>query len=722
MKHPNLTPKLLAATAAGVLFLSGCFRDEATTSDDASVGTTATVEGRVQGDIGLGKRSAAYAGIEGAAVTVTRIQSDGSIQIVSTAEVKTDIQGHFTVQAAVDGARELIVHAKKEGKEWKAVVSAKAEKGKTVICRPLNVESSIEADVYAKVRGEAKNNEVSFVDIASKIDGELAAKVEAKAEAKTEVEAYLSAQVQAEAKSRIQILLNGGIKATRAQIDKADEARMELQAKLDADLHAALDVSAEVKAKMESDTRKASLRAWADAGITLEAISVARESCFTAMIKGGNEAKVDAEAKLVWLRKIALEHAADVEIAVQENAKTSGGTGIQIDGAATAGISLEASLKIAKTEAGIDSAFVSFRSACAVLQLKVPGHGDSHVGLPGFTLNGKVEGNVAGAEVSVAKVKADGSLEILSGVSAKTDAEGGFTLNADTKLPDSLVVVVTKNDSKLMVFVDSSTGSPLQVGAETTVEAQIVQQIAKDGKTGDVTAADVKAKVDSNVAAQVKGDSAAIAHVIASLEIAAKAQGKLLLISGLEAHDSAVAKARSLELYAQAVAHFTVELSAEARFSLLKSAHAAACKSLRVAAEGETKAAGASEASLKALAEAGASLQASVEASVNAEAIAAAYESYHASVTASLKAALLLHAAACEKADAAIRAKDGARAELMSKLAAAADAEAAAQAQVEFAAKVEAEVKASFTGGLGGPSAAQIKAVSHALVLANMNG
>ena len=720
MKRTNLTPKLLAAAAAGALFFSGCFRDDSTTSDGSSMGSTATVEGRVQGDMGLGKRSSAGAGVEAAVVSVTRIQSDGSIQVVSTTEVKTDMQGHFSVSAAVDGARELIVKAKKDGKEWKAVVSAKAEKGKTVVCRPLNVESSIEADVFAKVRGEAKNNEVSFVDIAAKIDAEMSAQIEAKGESKAQVEAFISSQVQAEAKARVQTLLNGSIKATRTQVDKAEEARLDVRAKLDADLDAAIDASAEAKAKLESDSRQASLKAWSDAGITVEAISVARESCFHAMIKSGAEVQTDADAKLAWLRKISIDHAADVEIAVQESAKASGGTTLQVNGAVTAGLALETALKGANTEAGVDSAFVSFRSACTALQIKVPG-GDGHIILPGFTLNGKVEGNVSGADVSVAKVKADGSLEILAGVQGKTDAEGGFSINTDTKLPDSVVVVVTKNESKLMVFVDSSTHSPVLVGAETTVEAQIVQQIAKAGTEG-VTNADVKASIDSNVAAEVKGNDSAIAHVLTSLEIAAKAQSKLILTAGLETSDSAVVKARSLELYAQALAHFSVDMSAQAKFALLKGAHATACKSLRIAAEGQAKAAGASEASLKALAEAGASLQASVEASVTAEAIAAAYESYHASVTASLKATLLLQAATVEKCDAAIRTKDGARAVLMSKLAAAADAEAAAQAQVEFAAKVEAEVKASFTGGLGAPSADQIKAITYALVVANMCG
>jgi hypothetical protein len=439
------------------------------------------------------------------------------------------------------------------------------------------------------------------------------------------------------------------------------------------------------------------------------------------MIKAGGNATVDAEAKGLWIRNISLEHASRIEIAVEEGVKAKGVSDTQLNAIIKAGADLETSLKSAKTEVTADSAFLRFRADCAALKIEIPGITVHETTGGGFTLSGKVEGAASGADVQVAKVKADGSLEIMGGVSGTVDAQGGFTVTSDSKLPDTLVVVVTHADEKLMVYVDSTVKSPVQVNTESTVEAQIVQQIAKDGSSS-VTSGEVKAKVDSNVAAEVKGNDTAIAHILTGLEIAAKAQGNLLVTAGIAASDSAVAKARSLELYAQALAKFTTDLSADAKFRLVKSAHASACASLRIAAEASAKAAGASDASLKALAEAGAALQASVEASANAEAIAAAYETYHASVTASVKAAVALRATAIEKADAAIRAKDGARAELMSKLAAAADAEAAAKAQVDFAAKVEAEVKASIGTGLGAPSDAQIKAVTHALVLANMCG
>lgn len=832
---------LVAATAAGMFLLAGCFSDPSSPSGDQG-DMTATIEGRVQGDAALGKRSAGSAGIEGATVTVMRIKSDGSLEAAASAEVKTDVQGHFSVKTAANETRELVVVAKKEAKEWKAVVSAKVKQGTVVVCRPLDTESSVEADVLVKVRGESKTMEVSFADIASHIDGDMSLKASGKAD----VEAYLSAQVQAEAKARASMLLASSGKFTLAQIDQANEARMDAEAKLESDLDAAGDLSAEAKAKIETDFQTAGFKAWADAGIALGEVAKAHEASYKAMVQVSSGATVESETKLTWLHRIALEHATTLEAAVKEDVKASGG---QSEIAVTAGSSLKASLVAAKTETEIDSAFATFRasvssglkgfvettlggkvllndSSKARMELKasletavtadkvaeayqkfyvsaeaeikakiagsigtadsakvnaltrtalligIQGNGGATVILPGFSLSGNVEGGVSGADVQIAKVNADGSLEIIGEIKTQTDAQGGFTIHTDTKLPDSVVVVVTKNDSRLMVLIDSATSKPVQVGTETTVETQIVQQLIKDGKTG-ITSEEIKSHVDSNVAAEVKGNDSAIAHLIGSLELAAKAQNGFLLDSGfglsasglnliasaragaqtrLEADLKAAAGAaasvqaaydayhrtvvdayvqagldantyaKSMQVYAQALARFTVGVTAEAKFSLIKSAHAQAAHGLRTAAEAQVKAAGATDATLKTFMQAGAAFQASVDAAVSAEAIASAYAAYDASVTASLKAALILQASAIESLNAKIRAADGARADLMAKVQAAADADAAAKAHVEFSAAVQTQVKAAFGGGLGAPTGAQVDAMAQAMILANMGG
>lgn len=808
-----------AALAAGAILFTGCFQSESSSTGSSSGAGTATIEGRVQGDAELGatgamgaagKRSS-MAGVEGAAIAVMRIKGDGSLETVSSAEVRTDVQGRFSVKTAagsiLDGTRELIVTAKKEGREWKAVVSAKVKPGATVVCRPLTVESSVEADVLAKVRARSGAAEVSFADVASHIDADVSAKVEAKGSAgadadlaaKAAAESWLASQIGTEVKTRTAVLVSSSGKFTLAQMDKANEARMDAEAKLEADLNAALalegNVSGEAKTELESDRQAAEFRAWTGAGVELGELAKAKEVSYKAAVQAGAESAVDAGAKMAWMRKLALDNALTLEAALKEDVKTSGG---QSDTAASSGITLKASLGAAKTEAEIDSAFAVFRASVttglkafvetalggkvllsdsskarmelkaslaaavnaeavaeaykkfyvaaeaeiesgitavlgasdsakvgaltrAALLIGIQGDGGGKIVLPGFTLSGKVEGNVSGANVQVATVKADGSLEILANVSATTDAQGVFTLNTDTRLPDSLVVVVTKNEEKLMILVDSATSKPVQIGVETTVEARLSQAILK-GATSIVTQSEINSQVDSGIAAEVKGSDSAMAHLLAALEIAAQAKARFLSDAGIAVSGSAEGKARSLQVYAQTLARFTAGITAEAKFSLVKNAHIQAGLALSAAAQAQAEAAGASEAALASLVSAGAAFQASLQAAVSEEAIAAAYVSYHAFAIACVKAALVLHAATIESLDAKIRAQDGARAEMIANLKEAVDANDASKAHLEFSAAVEAQVTAAFAGGLGAPGAAQVKAVAQAMILANMGG
>ena len=657
---PSVGKVLAAATAAG-LFLAGCINDPSPSSGDSG-DMTATVEGRVQGDIApaaMGKIAAGSgsAGIEGAVVTVARIKPDGSFEAVSTAEVKTDAQGRFSVHTAVHDVRELVVRAGKDGKEWKAVVSAKAKQGGVIACRPLDTESSLEADVLARVRGGSGGEAVSFADIASHIDAGMAVIAEGKAG----MEAYFSAQVQAEAKARIAALSGASAHFTLAQIDKANEARMDAEAGLESSLDAGVNLTAEAKAKIDSGFHAAEIKAWTDAGIAFDQVKRADDSCYHAMTELSAGATVDAEAKLAWLHKLTLDFGATAVAA-------------------------------------------------------------------GFTLSGIVEGGVSGAVVQVATVKADGSLEILGDIKTQTDAQGGFTLNTAAKLPDSVVVLVTKDDAKLMILLDTASSKTVQVGAETTVEAKLFQQLLKDGSAGLLTSGEIRTHVDSAAAADIEGDDSAIAHVLGGLELAAKAQGAFLIDNGFSANATAESGldagtfAKSLQVYAQTLSYASVGIAADAKLSLMKDAHAKAAAALCAAAEAQVKAAGAGEASVKALVQAGAALQASIRAAASAEAIPSAYDGYHAAVTAALKAALLLQASAIESADAEIRAQDGARAELMAKVKAAADAQAAAKAHEAFSATVDAQVKAALGTGLGAPGEAQVKAAAQAMILANMCG
>lgn len=190
----------------------------------------------------------------------------------------------------------------------------------------------------------------------------------------------------------------------------------------------------------------------------------------------------------------------------------------------------------------------------------------------------------------------------------------------------------------------------------------------------------------------------------------------------LKAGLNASAYARSMQVYAQAMAKASLGLSAEARAVLIRSGHSQAARGLRSAMEIQMKAAGSSEAVLKTVVEAGVALQASVDASSKVEAIEAAYATYHAAMVAALRSAILLHATAISSVDGSIRKEGGARADLIAAIKAEAGSDGISKAHVDFAAKVEAEVSGEFKGGLGGPSSIQISVINQVLLLTNMCG
>jgi hypothetical protein len=840
------TRKLIAGATAGVILLTGCFNDPAS-GDSAQGGgnATATVEGRVTGEIALAKR--ASAGIEGATVTLVRLKDDGSFETVSESEARTDAEGRFSIRTAAEAAHGLLVIARKEGREYKAVISGEVKQGAKTASRPLDVESTVEAEVYAKVKGDGKPDEVCFADIASHIDARMAAR----AEGKSEVRDHMASQIETEAETRVKVLMGGTAKATRAQIEKMDEARLEAQAALEASLDAAsrteAGITAEARMKAEGEAMKAQWAAVAGAGIALGEFAQAREAAFRAMMKAYSEAQVEseAEAKAEWLRRAALVNALSLQAAIEEDAKSTGGSA---DLAVEAGATLKLSLESAETGAEVDSAFAAFRASVAsglktslqaalggaielsdssearsALEISLENAADAEAvaeayakfyadaeaeiraGIAGsggsidetkvealtrmallidlkgrigggtqggFTLNGSVEGGLSGAEVRIATVKADGTLEVMAEVKAETGANGEFTLETDKALPENVVLVVTKDSATLKTLVDTQSETEVKVGSETTVEAEVYQKVVGEGKV-DITPADVKAQVDSVTAATLKGDDTLMVSLVASMDAAAKAQARFLTDSGVglaqaslllittarataqtrleaelkaasgdavkvkaayDAYHNALmeayikagldvsAYARSQQVYAQALVKSAVRFSGEAKAALIRSGHSQAARGLRSAVELHMKAAGASETLLKAASEAGVALQSAIDISASAETIAAAYDSYHASIVSCLRGVFVLHAAALSEIDGRIRGEGGARASLMAALRADASAEALTKAHVEFASRVEAEVTSEFEGGLGGPTDAQVKVMSQILLLANMCG
>jgi hypothetical protein len=143
-------------------------------------------------------------------------------------------------------------------------------------------------------------------------------------------------------------------------------------------------------------------------------------------------------------------------------------------------------------------------------------------GNQGFSKISSVQG-VEGAAVTVARVKADGSLETVSNASVQTDAEGKFTVETDVENEDHLVVVATKGSSEWKAVVSAEVKHNTTVycppmSDETTAEAEVYAEAKVEGKTNIVFYSEIQTYVDSDVAAEMKSDANLKTQIVAALE------------------------------------------------------------------------------------------------------------------------------------------------------------------------------------------------------------
>lgn len=132
--------------------------------------------------------------------------------------------------------------------------------------------------------------------------------------------------------------------------------------------------------------------------------------------------------------------------------------------------------------------------------------------------------NVEGALVTAAEVVDDGSLETIGGAEVETDAQGEFALEISGEDMESVqdasrIVIVARGDEgtgKSFVTSNVQSGSTVQakpITVESTIEAEVLEEIVSNGEEGMIPNAVIEATVDSVVAAYMEGDSGAFSNL-----------------------------------------------------------------------------------------------------------------------------------------------------------------------------------------------------------------
>jgi len=379
---------------------------------------------------------------------------------------------------------------------------------------------------------------------------------------------------------------------------------------------------------------------------------------------------------------------------------------------------------------------------------------------------------IEGATVTMARIRADGSLETVSSGSVQTNAAGEYTVEADIDNETHLVVRAQKESSVWMSVVsDRARRGEVVVcrpaNDESTAEADVHVRIKAMGAAAVSVPADGAAYVDARVAAAVKAGATTAGTLAASLDSAARARLDLLThasIGGTQAQVDGIQTARAAamvdldaalhaaagspsleeaafdsyveadlrayvdagldasvramaaEVFAATFVRADAEVDAETTFILNATAARSRARAVDAAVQAQFSALGAADVRVNQVAALGTQLALSLEASTAIEDIGSAWQVYHEGIVVQLQEELSTEAAAIAVVDASINGPAGLRLALKTIVDASLTTDATVEAYVDFFDSIRFLTESTLT--ITDPDV--VMAVGQTLILVNL--
>mgnify|MGYP006289432867 FL=1 len=147
---------ILVLLIGGSFFLNSCAQE--TVPETSPV--MAVIEGKV-----LDGENDTFVPVPGASVVITRIHSNGLVENVTTSKAYTDKSGYFKIQTEAFDEPHLVIVAKNYDKIWKTTLIDPLEPESNVSNVVLNAESTVETEIFNRLKIVGKHSAVSFNDI-----------------------------------------------------------------------------------------------------------------------------------------------------------------------------------------------------------------------------------------------------------------------------------------------------------------------------------------------------------------------------------------------------------------------------------------------------------------------------------------------------------------------------------------------------------------------------
>lgn len=398
------------------------------------------------------------------------------------------------------------------------------------------------------------------------------------------------------------------------------------------------------------------------------------------------------------------------------------------------------------------------------------------------TIHGSVDDNSSQAKslssnssssayvVMAGTVNSDGSISMIEGSETEVSADGSFSMEVNVETANHIVVIAESSSAEFKGFISSElennqnyTLKPLN--AESTAETEVFIEVVTEGAAEIVQKSDIQLAVDAEAAAELSGNSSAVAEVATALkayaearaeffaekasetalELAAelRAEAQLQLETALDAAGSESEREAAIEAFVEASAeayaeaglsledvskllHLKIEvieqnaanLSAEVKNKIRKALSVYASAGLEIAMNAQAESSNASESTVEAIVEAGVQLRSEIESSSGASGeIRAAFDQYHEEVRAAFENDSSAEASVVVTVGAEINANGAAKAEFHSMLDVLFNLSMVTEPYTEFRSAVLASVEAASEGN----SEVQSEAVTSIIVLMNLH-
>jgi hypothetical protein len=341
-------------------FLSGCGKNNPTSPSSAP----SEVDGRVDNSGGVNKIAKAtsdQSSVQGATVTLAKVQADGSLETVSKQSVQTDIEGNFKIQTDLDGVSGLIIMAQKGDSTWRGVVTSEVKSGITVYAEPLTDETTAQTEIYIKAKQDNDDN-VTYSKISDYVNAKMAAEIKANASLVTQVEASIKAEADAEASAST----NSSFNITQDKWQSILSTKADAQATLERNLFYASSQSS-IDAAFET-YNQAVIEAYTNVGVSADTYAKIMVISQRALIN--SSANFSSQFRF-YFRQQAAERRADIDdYTVQTQFTAMGASQAEISVVAAAGATLKSSVENATSEADINGAFDTYHTS-VINELKV---------------------------------------------------------------------------------------------------------------------------------------------------------------------------------------------------------------------------------------------------------------------------------------------------------------------------------------------------------------